>query len=65
MDGAIADKKGDVIKTMWLMTHDVPDDEEPEWPWYSNRVGADEFRRSEPPRARNRDKTAETIRKPP
>ncbi|HSI85254.1 MAG: avidin/streptavidin family protein [Candidatus Methylacidiphilales bacterium] len=39
------DGEEDIIKTMWLMTTDVPDDQEAQRLWSSFTTGADTFRR--------------------
>ena len=31
------------IKTQWLHVSDIPDDQEQDWMWFTNRIGADEF----------------------
>lgn len=31
------------IKTQWLHVSDIPDDQEQEWMWFTNRIGADDF----------------------
>jgi hypothetical protein len=36
----------DTIKTQWLHVTNIPDNQEREWMWYSNRIGADIFTRS-------------------
>lgn len=35
-----------VIRTHWLHATDVPDPQEHDWMWYSNRVGSDMFQRA-------------------
>lgn len=34
------------IRTHWLHATNIPDDQEKEWMWYTNRIGYDEFRRT-------------------
>lgn len=44
--GQMTDDAGtDVIKTQWLHVTNIPDDQEQDWMWYTNRIGADVFRR--------------------
>ena len=33
------------IKTHWIHATNLPDDQEKEWMWYSNRIGSDVFTR--------------------
>jgi len=33
----------EVIKTHWLHATDIPDPQETDWMWYSNRIGSDVF----------------------
>lgn len=35
------------VKTQWLHATNVPDDQEKEWMWYSNRIGSDVFTRAD------------------
>jgi hypothetical protein len=41
-----ADKGGGSIKTHWIHATNLPDDQEMEWMWYSNRIGSDIFTRA-------------------
>ena len=33
----------EIIKTQWLHVSDIPDDQEQDWMWFTNRIGADVF----------------------
>ena len=33
------------IKTHWIHTTNIPDDQEQEWMWFANRIGSDVFTR--------------------
>ena len=42
--GQLTEEKGaEVIKTTWIHVTNIPDNQEPAWLWYSNRIGADTF----------------------
>lgn len=42
--GQITEDGGkDQIQAQWLHTSDIPDDQEKEWMWFVNRIGADVF----------------------
>lgn len=34
------------IKTHWLHVSDIPDAQERDWMWFTNRIGSDEFQRA-------------------
>ena len=44
--GQIADEDGtEAMLTHWLHVSDIPDNQEPKWLWYTNRIGNDRFTR--------------------
>ena len=43
----VDDKGGEILKTLWHLVINIPDDKEPEGLWTSIYAGADEFTRVE------------------